>query len=473
MKRLLLTLSLFIAPAALPAQTTDDPVIMKINGTDVHRSEFEYSYNKNKAAGTSVADYVDLYINYRLKIQEARKQKLDTAEAFKKEYDSYRDGLLRKYLTDEAFEDSVARSIYNKIKAQVGDSDILRVAHIYIMVQPKATERQKEQAKAKIDSIYGLLKNGADFAETAKKYSQDYNSARNGGELPEFGPGATLKEWEEVCYSLQPGQMSEPFQTRAGYHIVLMKSRNKLEPYEERKEQLIEALNKQGLQKLAFNSAVQKRINQSGGKLTKDQVLDQVLKEHEADDPGMKNLIRDYYDGLLVFEVSKRNAWDPAETDTLGIEKYFKKHKKDYKWDIPRFKGFIIHTSDESLIKEVKKLLKKYEHKNWNAELKKRYTDGKKLKASAVYNIWKEGDNKIVDKYIFDKPDIKIAENKARPYVGLQGRILKKGPEELADVRAQVVSDYQDYKEKEWLNKLRAASKIEVFDDVVKTVNNH
>ena len=187
----------------------------------------------------------------------------------------------------------------------------------------------------------------------------------------------------------------------------------------------------------------------------------------------MKNLIRDYYDGLLVFEVSKRNAWDPAETDTLGIEKYFKKHKKDYKWDIPRFKGFIIHTSDESLIKEVKKLLKKYEHKNWNAELKKRYTDGKKLKASAVYNIWKEGDNKIVDKYIFDKPDIKIAENKARPYVGLQGRILKKGPEELADVRAQVVSDYQDYKEKEWLNKLRAASKIEVFDDVVKTVNNH
>ena len=166
--------------------------------------------------------------------------------------------------------------------------------------------------------------------------------------------------------------MSEPFQTRAGYHIVLMKSRNKLEPYEERKEQLIEALNKQGLQKLAFNSAVQKRINQSGGKLTKDQVLDQVLKEHEADDPGMKNLIRDYYDGLLVFEVSKRNAWDPAETDTLGIEKYFKKHKKDYKWDIPRFKGFIIHTSDESLIKEVKKLLKKYEHKNWNAELKKK-----------------------------------------------------------------------------------------------------
>ena len=173
MKRLLLTLSLFIAPAALPAQTTDDPVIMKINGTDVHRSEFEYSYNKNKAAGTSVADYVDLYINYRLKIQEARKQKLDTAEAFKKEYDSYRDGLLRKYLTDEAFEDSVARSIYNKIKAQVGDSDILRVAHIYIMVQPKATEGKKEQAKAKIDSIYGLLKNGADFAETAKKYSNN------------------------------------------------------------------------------------------------------------------------------------------------------------------------------------------------------------------------------------------------------------------------------------------------------------
>lgn len=341
------------------------------------------------------------------------------------------------------------------------------------MVQPKATESQRNEAKAKIDSIYNLLRNGADFAETAKKYSQDYNSARSGGELPEFGPGATLKEWEDVCYSLQQGQMSEPFQTRAGYHIVLMKERHKLEPFEEKKKELQEALNKQGLQKMAFNNAIQKRINASNGKLTREDVLEQVQKEHESDDPETKNLIRDYHDGLLVFEVSKSNVWDPAETDTLGIEKYFNSHKKDYQWDSPRYKGFVFHTSDESLIKELKKDLKKYEHKNWRALIKQKYNSGDKPKVAVSYNIWKEGDNKIVDKYIFKKDDVKIRENKTHPYLGLQGRVLKKGPEEMADVRAQATSDYQDYKEKEWLKKLRAESNIEIFDDVVKTVNNH
>lgn len=472
MKRLLFILCIAAAPVVMQAQA-NDPVIMRINGVDIPRSEFEYSYNKNKAAGTSVADYVDLYINYRLKIQEAHRQKLDTAEAFRKEFSSYRDGLLRKYVRDDAYEDSIVHSVYNRIKEQVGDSDILKVAHIFIMVQPKATEAQEERAKAKIDSIYTLLQNGADFAETAKKYSQDYNSARMGGELPEFGPGATLKEWEDVCYSLQPGQMSKPFLTRAGYHIVLMKSRYKLEPYEQRKEMLLDVLNKQGLQKLVFDHAVQERIARSGGKLTKDQVLDQVIKEHENDDPETKNLIRDYYDGLLVFEVSKRNAWDPAAADTTGIEKYFEKNKKNYRWDVPRFKGFIFHTSDEALVKKVKKVLKKYEHKNWRDEMNKCFNDEKKPKVSAVYNIWKEGDNNIVDKYIFKKPGITLKENKVRPYVGLQGRILKKGPEEVADVRAQVTSDYQDFMEKEWLAKLRAESKIEVFDDVVKTVDIH
>lgn len=473
MKRLICILYISILPAFMLAQSNSDPIIMKINGADIPRSEFEHSYNKNKAAGTSVKDYVDLYINYRLKIQEAKKQQLDTATAFKQEYRTYRDGLLKKYLTDEAYEDSVVKSVYNKIKEQVGDSDILKVAHIYIMVQPKATESQRNEAKAKIDSIYNLLRNGADFAETAKKYSQDYNSARSGGELPEFGPGATLKEWEDVCYSLQQGQMSEPFQTRAGYHIVLMKERHKLEPFEEKKKELQEALNKQGLQKMAFNNAIQKRINASDGKLTREDVLEQVQKEHESDDPETKNLIRDYHDGLLVFEVSKSNVWDPAETDTLGIEKYFNSHKKDYQWDSPRYKGFVFHTSDESLIKELKKDLKKYEHKNWRALIKQKYNSGDKPKVAVSYNIWKEGDNKIVDKYIFKKDDVKIRENKTHPYLGLQGRVLKKGPEEMADVRAQATSDYQDYKEKEWLKKLRAESNIEIFDDVVKTVNNH
>ena len=55
----------------------------------------------------------------------------------------------------------------------------------------------------------------------------------------------------------------------------------------------------------------------------------------------------------------------------------------------------------------------------------------------------------------------------------MQGKLLKKGPEELADVKAQVVRDYQDFKEKEWMKKLRSEAKVEVRDDIVTTVSNH
>ena len=71
------------------------------------------------------------------------------------------------------------------------------------------------------------------------------------------------------------------------------------------------------------------------------------------------------------------------------------------------------------------------------------------------------------------KSTIKIKEHKSYPYLGMQGKLLKKGPEELADVKAQVVSDYQDFKEKEWMKKLRSEAKVEVRDDIVTTVSNH
>ncbi len=471
MKRITTFLLSLLACAGLYAQNNGDPVVMTINGEQVLRSEFERAYNRNKESGTSVKDYVDLYINYRLKIAEALRQQIDTAAAFRQEFGTYRDDLLMKYVGDEQFEDSIVRSVYDRIKEQLKDSDIINVSHIFISVPQKADEAKKNAAKAKIDSIYGLLKAGADFAETAKKFSQDVMSAKRGGELPELGPGATLKEFEEKCYALKAGEMSEPFASTAGYHIVLMRSRGKLAPYEEKKAELVEALNKQGLQQVVFNHAVDKMVKASDG-LTREQVLDKVEKEHENEDAGMKDVMRDYREGLLAYNITKQEVWDKAEKDKSGLEAFFKKNKKNYNWDSPRFKGFVFHTSEEALVKPVKAVLKKYGGKDWHGVIKKQFNEGKE-KVVVSHGIWKKGENRFVDKQIFKDDSVKTRESKAFPYLGIEGKLLKKGPEELADVKAQVVSDYQDFKEKEWVRQLRAKSKIEINDKAVDTVSNH
>ena len=139
MKRTIGLLLIVLAGMAGKAQTSD-PVIISINGENITRSEFERAYNRNKASGTSVEEYVDLYVNYRLKIAEALRQHLDTAADFRKEFAGYRSDLLSKYVRDDQFEDSVVRSVYDRIKVQLKDSDVLSVSHIFMAV-PQSLRR--------------------------------------------------------------------------------------------------------------------------------------------------------------------------------------------------------------------------------------------------------------------------------------------------------------------------------------------
>ena len=348
---------LLLALLSVGAYAQDnDPVVMKIGDEAVKRSEFQRAYDRNKAAETSVSDYAQLYINYRLKIAEALRQKIDTTSGFRNEYTTYRDDALKKYIQDPAYEDSVVRSVYDRIKAQLKDSDILSVSHIFVRVPQKATAAEKARAKARIDSIYNVLRGGADFAEVARKCSEDYVTAQRDGKLPDFGPGATLREFEAKCYSMKAGEMSAPFESTAGYHIVLMHSRHKLEPYEEKKADLIKALQPQGLDQMVFNHAVDKLVKASGG-LTREQVMDKVEKEHTAQDTELRNLIRDYREGLLSYDITKKEAWDKAAADSVGLRAYYNKNKKKYRWDKPHFKGFVIHAKDDKLLSEAKDLL--------------------------------------------------------------------------------------------------------------------
>ena len=203
-----------------------DPVIMTIAGQPVHRSEFEYSYNKNNAEGVidkkTVDEYVDLFINYKLKVQAALDAKLDTMKSYQQEFRTYRDQQITpSFVTDEAVEKE-ARQVYQSTKDAIGPRGLIMPAHILVLLNQKATDAEQKAAKVRIDSIYQALKQGADFSELAKKVSQDPGSAKNGGVLPWIGPNQTLKEFEDAAYALKVGEMSQPVLSPAGWHVITM-----------------------------------------------------------------------------------------------------------------------------------------------------------------------------------------------------------------------------------------------------------
>lgn len=128
----------------------NDPVVMTINGQPVTRSEFEYSYNKNNADGVidkkSVNDYVDLFINYKLKVQAAKDAKLDTLTSFKQEFAVYRDQQVRPTMITEADVETEAQKIYKDTKERIAKSGgLVKCAHILFVVNQKHQRKNKMQ----------------------------------------------------------------------------------------------------------------------------------------------------------------------------------------------------------------------------------------------------------------------------------------------------------------------------------------
>ena len=197
--------------AAVQAQQSD-PIIMTVAGVDVPRSEFEYSYNKNNTDGVidkkTVEEYVDLFVNYKLKVQAALDAHIDTTQAFLKEFAQYRDQQVRPtFVTDEDLLEE-AHKVYNQTKENIGPRGLIRPAHIMMQISQKATQQEQDEAKRRIDSVYKALQDGADFEELARKVSQDPGSAKNGGVVGWCYQTQLVKEFEDAAFALNPGEMS-------------------------------------------------------------------------------------------------------------------------------------------------------------------------------------------------------------------------------------------------------------------------
>ncbi|MBQ8486918.1 MAG: peptidylprolyl isomerase [Prevotella sp.] len=457
------------------AAAQSDPVVMTVNGKPVTLSEFEYSYNKNNSEGVidkkTVDEYVELFINYKLKVAAALDAKYDTLTSFKQEFAQYRDQqVLPAMVTDDDMLKE-AHNIYDNTVKQIGPDGLIQTAHILLRLDQKASKEELDAAKVRIDSIYAALKNGADFAEMAKKVSQDPGSAQNGGLLPFVQRGQLVKEFEDAAFALKEGEMSPVVQSPYGYHIILMKGRKQMEPFEFHKENILKFMEQRGIRDRLAQARVDTLVSQSNGQLTQGDVMKQKADELSAVDSDMKNLIREYYEGLLLYEISNNLVWDKAAKDEAGLAQFFKQHKKKYAWDEPRFKGIAYHVKEQADVKGVQQCVKKLKFDQWNEALRTTFNGDSVIRIRVEKGIFKKGDNALVDSAVFKK-DTTVTKLKDYPIDAVYGKVLKKGPEDYTDVRGQVVADYQDQLEREWVAELRKRYTFTVDENVLRQVKS-
>ena len=455
---------------------TSDPVIMIVNGQSVPRSEFEYSFNKNNSEGVidkkTVQEYVDLFINYKLKVFAALDAHYDTLQSYKDEFAQYRDQQVMPMLVTDDDIEAEAHKIYNETVERIGPDGLIKVAHILISAKQQAPQEEWDAARVRIDSVYQALKDGADFAELAKKVSDDRGTAEKGGELPFVQKGQLVPEFEEAAFLLRDsGEISPVVQSSFGYHVIQMRARKMLEPYDYHHENILKFIERRNMRdKIAEDKVA--ALLAADTTVTKAQLMEQKAAELAANDQDLKYLIQEYHDGLLLYEISNRLVWDKAAKDEAGLAQYFKKHKNNYKWDEPRYKGMAYHVKEQADVKAVADCVKGLPFDQWAEKLRTTFNGDSVIRIRVEKGIFKQGDNALVDSIVFKKDTI-VKHLKDYPIDAVYGKILKKGPEDYTDVRGLVVADLQEELEKAWVADLRRRYTWTVDDAVLKTVNNH
>lgn len=417
----------------------------------------------------------------------------------------------------------------------------VKAAHILKLTQGKS-DADKQKAKAQIDSLYQLvIANPSLFNHLASTNSEDPGSARQGGVLPAFGTGEMVAEFDSVAFALADNEISEPFATSYGYHIIKKIGSEPIASMESIKPRLLAritspqdprylmvrdnqtkklakkhkgSLNEKNLQAmrqdvktLGLDSVLFAKWNAApmadmqvfsvDGKPTKlagivdninkvripasdyavkelDNIIDmlynrELVKAEEdallTEQPDYANLLREYVDGSLLYEVSVRKVWDKAAKDTEGLKAYFEANRDNYKWTEPRAKGFLVQAVNDSVGQLVRERAAGLAADSLVQTIRKEF----KGKAAIDRVLVSKGTNAMVDNIMFGGPESTPTNSKYTVYFMINPRLISE-PEEVADVKGMVTSDYQNEFQQAWENELRKKYPVKVNEKVLRKV---
>ena len=288
----------------------------------------------------------------------------------------------------------------------------LETAHILIFDTTKV-------GKTKIDEVYAKLQNKESFEKLANAYSDDRGSKTKGGKLNKFGTGKMVKPFELAAFALESeGDFSKPFKTRFGWHIVKLLKKYPIQSFEEMKKELTvkvkrssrmqmsetavinklkkqysiveneeakNILNRKDIRTISKDSLQNTILSINGATITQEAfvtylknrrnkpvfVLFDLFKNQEIlahykknlvhTEPAYAAILKEYEDGLLLFELMQQKIWDKSSKDTLGLKAYFSEHKEKYNAkELKNIKGEVMNDYQH------------YLEKNWIADLRKK-----------------------------------------------------------------------------------------------------
>ena len=614
-------MTLLFGVISMNSQCKKGKVLFTIENNPVYTSEFLHVYNKNKDVVSeenkkSIEEYLELFVNYKLKLREAYELKLDTIPSYRSEFNKYKNQLIEPFLKDRSVSDRLVKEAYDRMKKEVrarhilvrfspgakpsdtlkayqkiikarnlviagenfesvaekfsedkdragkvnnggdlgyftafsmlypfetaayttaiGDVSIpfktkygyhivkvedvrdskgeIQVAHI--MIADKKTD--KSFAKKQIDDIYKKMQQGDEFSFLAKKYSDDKASAVKGGVIRKFSLSKMIQPFANISFNLKNiGDVSEPFQTKFGWHIVKLIKKFPIQDFDVLKEELAKKVAKGERSVLIGKSIVTKlkkkysyklkndvlnkvldsdnKINienatvltiekenystnalknyllKNKGKNYKDFVDDRLIdyyKNHlEYEDEDYANTLNEYRDGLLLFDLLQKRIWTKAEKDTIGLQEFFNKNRADYNWK-KRATAAIASCTRSEKANLVQKLMS--EGKTVN-EIKELVNEG-----ATIHVLFHSGDYEIDSRklpkgFVIKEGVSKVYSDDSKHFSVVNvAAILNSSPKELNDVKGKVISDYQNYLEKQWIKELHNKYKVAIKKRRVK-----
>lgn len=464
---------------AQTAQQRQSEILLQIDGKPITRAEFEYAYRKNKNtesnAALSLAEYLDLFINYKLKVAQAERQHLDTLTSFKEEYRKHSQAQLKEVLIDRQFIDSVAYSLYEKQRVRMAGRPVLKMSHILLEVSQNASPNERQAQAQKADSLYQAIVGGADFSQIAEQYSDDKQSALRGGRLNDIYPGLTVQSFEDQVYGMKAGELSRPFLTEFGYHIVWLHERKAFDDYETLYPQIIASLKRQNIEEIAANFRLEQYM--ALGYRSKQQVMDSLMQVKLEQEEDLRHLLQEYHDGLLLYEAYQREVLLPVVRHEReeALSDWYKKNKKKYRWDTPRFKGYVVGAKQKRVAEQAVKMMKKNlpEDGNWQRLFKDNLNkDSLQVMALGVFLVAK-GENSTIDNLVFGDKTAAIKKvNPSYPITLTVGKKLKQA-QSYKDVRSRVESDYIEVVNRAWTERLRREIPFTINYDIFQTIQQN
>jgi peptidyl-prolyl cis-trans isomerase SurA len=609
-----LVLSIILSISSF-AQKQKDVVLFTVNGQKIYVSEFSRVYEKNLSLVNDpnqkdIDNYLNLYINYKLKLQEAYQLKMDTVGAYKREYAKYENQLIQPFLKDENLELDLINEAYERSKKEVNASHILvkiekgedtlvalkkindikeRIAKgedfaklarelsndpsaaknggnlgyftAFQMVYPFENVAYKtkvgeisepfktqfgyhlvkvhdirdskgevevahimlkgdyDQNQPLIDNIKKQLNEGADFTELAKSYSQDGGTSKNGGLLPRFGSGRMIPSFETVAFSLQnEGDISEPFKTEFGWHIIKLIKKYPIGTFDEMKASLKQKVD-QGQRAQFMGNSVAKRLMKEyqfdiktdklnafskpeweknaslqnkdllmsiqGQKFSvnnfytyflkdknvpytkafdlfkEEKVMEIYIAQLPEKNPELKETMKEYREGLLLFDLMQKKIWDKAEKDSLGLQVFFDVHRSNYKWG-ERAKMVVVTLKSQNGDAILEALKNQVENDSiWNLFKDVDLIDIRDEVQETSNDKFPTQLNKSVGSYTI----VPVGNQFKLFYIK---DILPIGNKELKEVRGRVMSDYQDQLEQDWVSALKKRFPVKINQKSLK-----